>query len=247
MCFLDSGGFVTFGSIVLMIDPVINKAVTFGHLSLLSGILSTCDARMLTQNEAITESVQISHDVFTDSNCKHNPATVDLKSGVENMPELEPSHHAEEMLVVWLHTQLCHMSVLSASQYQVFRLLVQFYSKLSKMFDEICGLIQTRIFERKGIIMTQVLDLLWTHLDSPVDGVSECVLDIFQSCLTLAQLEARQHLNTDGFDCLVKELLAVLLKMRWDVRGRHNLLSVLLAFTDVNSVSKKRLQSVLKW
>ena len=232
-----------FGSTMITLKPVPDKVLTFGQLSLLNGILATCDAKMLIQVAPVSELLQRQQDVVNNSGSWENFPAGDRKCSEKNISELKPAAWEGEILLLWLHRQLCQMSLLTASQYQVFRLLLQYYSKLTKLFNQISSLIDIRIFDLNSSILKQLLDLLWTHLDSPVEGVGECVLDIFRSSLTLAQIEHRHHFSSemsrdmDEFEQLINELLVTLLKMSWQVRGRHNLLSVVLTFTDIKSVS----------
>ena len=237
---------MAFGDVVCDIPSNDSGSLTFGHLALLSGILAVSDAKLLIQRFSSKQLNERS----SKSSIRENYSDYGIKdTGCVSMNSSNsiPGNYCGDFLLSWLHRNICQMSHLAGSQYQAFKQLSLFFSKAMKYLREIHAQTNQRLFGPRGDILKSTLDLIWTHLDSPVDGVNECVLDIFKSCLSLAEAELALIDDESGpekplsgaseLDCLVGELLGVLLKMSWEVRGRHNLVAVLICFTDMMLVS----------
>ena len=88
--------------------------------------------------------------------------------------------------------------------------------------------------------------LIWTHLDSPVDGVNDIVMDVFKSLLSVMKDETVLHESCLGaertpaiitsFDEFLQHTLDVALQLSWHIKGKSRLLATVLAYLDVKQV-----------
>ncbi|BFZ12162.1 hypothetical protein BsWGS_15202 [Bradybaena similaris] len=77
------------------------------------------------------------------------------------------------------------------------------------------------------LLVTNTLACIWPHWDSPVDGVPELVVDIFQHMLRVCQ-----QTGLCDTDDLHAKLMSSLLSLPWHSKARYRPLKVLLAFVD---------------
>mgnify|MGYP001793168136 CR=1 FL=1 len=74
------------------------------------------------------------------------------------------------------------------------------------------------------------MKLIWAHVDSPVEGVSELVTSCLEALLRAASRRKPQFVE------FVERLLAALMSMPWNVKGKIRILTVIVAWVDVPQV-----------
>ena len=105
------------------------------------------------------------------------------------------------------------------------------------------------------------MHLVWTHLDSPVDGVNETVMEVFKILLTCVKAEQNSFKKTIGLEDgdnvgdnaleqkksedneidvgqLIVEIKTKAMQMSWQVKGKHELLAALLPHMDIQEVQR---------
>lgn len=197
------------------------ESLSFGHLSLLNGMMSRADAGFLCTSI--------------------NPST--------------PSP-----LFAWVLTSISHVLQLSQHHFHSFQLLLQWFTKISRLLPQFHDSHNTYVFAGNDHLVNCALNIIWGHLDSPVEGVNECIASCFKSLLAICKEEHFKvscwlmhvilpvcislpyalylfkklpwffHLQHDDpiVGNLSCDLLGRVLSMSWQVKGKHILLSCLL-------------------
>lgn len=148
------------------------------------------------------------------------------------------------MLVSWIFDKLCE-ECSSSHQYHAFQMLLQWYERVGTLLGK-TDIVQ---WLKNAEVKEQTVQLVWTHLDSPVDGVNEFVVDIFRNFLKLRHdINCCACLVKDGKNTstvvdisvnhfmLVEPFINNLSSMSWTVKGKHKLLAVLLDYADAKQV-----------
>ena len=184
------------------------QCLTFGHISLVSGLLSSVTSTLLRQP-------------VSDQPC-----------GALNM---------------WLFEVTCDLCANSEHQFHAFSTLQLWFHKMSALLGDMVGVGLT--FRSDGHVSGRTLQLVWTHLDSPVDGVNDCVIDVLKALIKLQQEEgdlrgkdgetfpAKGGLEEQDSGSVVDLILPQVVNLPWNVRGRYGLLTVLLPHLNIDQVS----------
>ena len=89
--------------------------------------------------------------------------------------------------------------------------------------------------ENREKIEKQSLDLIWLHWDSPVEGVSDTVADIFHIMCQMWHVE--RGLGDQDENALPQRLHQKLISLPWYVKGKYKLIGSLLQFLEFKNVS----------
>ena len=85
-----------------------------------------------------------------------------------------------------------------------------------------------------------ILDCIWLNWDSPVDGVSEYVLEIFRRLLKIWWACVED--GSSNYSSLCQELFERVVSMAWHSRTRYKPLSLLLPYIDCEKVGDGNLR-----
>lgn len=183
---------------------------SFGHMALISGIVSCCTPTLLAQ-------------LVPDST----------------------------VFATWLYEEIISLCSVTQFQYHSFRVLLQWFKKSSRSPNAIAAASTESVYflaTGDSSISQTTMRLIWTHLDSPVDGVNDIVMDIFKSLLSAMReeevvlsescLEAsiKQQAPNDSFEAFLQQTLDAALQLSWHIKGKHRLLAALVAYLDVEQV-----------
>ena len=140
--------------------------------------------------------------------------------------------------------QLCHILLglcKSASKEKSFQILKALYKKASQVvlthFDNDSDSTGStlRCFDEDSFILKETLSLIWVNLESPIEGVRECIWDIFQDLLHLQKLGNQK---TDTVSMLPIRITEDIVKLNWQVKGRYRLASLLIPHVGVEKVTE---------
>ena len=156
------------------------------------------------------------------------------------------SDHSGRTLTLWLFDASCDLCTNSEHQFHAFSTLKQWFQKMGAMLSDMVR--QGLTFRNDGHVTKRSLQLVWTHLDSPVDGVNDCVVDVLKGLIQLQEEEEEEVLKREGGEELrateedeqgsvVGLILPQVVNLPWNVRGRYALLTVLLPYVQLDQVS----------
>ena len=186
------------------------QCLTFGHISLVSGLLSCVSSTLLCQP-------------VSDRSC----------------------------VAMWLFEVTCDLCVNSEHQFHAFSTLQLWFHKTGALLGDVVG--RGLTFRSDGHVTGRTLQLVWTHLDSPADGVNDCVIDVLKTLIKLQQEEGDLR-GKDGESfpapremfpaprehdqgSVVALILPQVVNLPWNVRGRYGLLTILLPHLNMDQVS----------
>ena len=169
--------------------------LTFGHLALLNGLLSSASLQVLCQTTPR----------------EHLPTSA--TEDVASPPVLR--------LLAWLFLSVCDMTKLSQHHFHTFQLMAQWFARLSKLLPQVHALTGAAVFPRGGPLLRRALEVVWSHLDSPVEGVNEFVMACFRSLLRVVndEEEEKEDLELVGtcYYTLLHSLILQLLQPLWRI------------------------------
>ena len=139
---------------------------TFGHLSLLNGLLPCAKPRLLWQ-------------------------------------PVSDSQSEADFMVTWLFCVISDLCEVPEHQHHSFHLLTIWYQRVSKCFPQLHPEIKTSLFGKNSPLVSKTLNFVWTHLESPVEGINESIMEVFRTMVKLHLEEA--HMDSkkafDNVDC----------------------------------------------
>ena len=153
---------------------------------------------------------------------------------------------------MWLFEVTCDFCANSEHQFHAFSTLQLWFHKMGALLGDMVG--RGLTFRSDGRVTDRTLQLVWTHLDSPVDGVNDCVIDMLKALIKLQQEEGDLR-GKDGEmfpaskeqdpGSVVALILPQVVNLPWNVRGRYGLLAVLLPHLNMDQVSVNRFQQII--
>ena len=186
------------------VAPVAPVALSFGQLSLLSGLLSCADVALLS-------------------------AAIPLPpAATPSSPPAAPSPSVAQ----WCFTLITALCDATGEEFHSFKLLVQWFRRVRATSLDV---------PPAAAVAPTTLRLVWTHLDSPVEGVNECALEAFQLLLE-SDATPRDGVRENGDGSarsqrtLPGAVLGKVLQLPWHVKGKHSLLAALLRYISVSQV-----------
>lgn len=156
------------------------------------------------------------------------------------------SDHSGQALNMWLFDVTCDLCTHSEHQFHAFSTLKQWFQKMGALLADMVS--HGLTFRSDGHVTKQTLQLVWTHLDSPVDGVNECVIDVLKGLIQLQQEEEglkgeeqKEVRVTEEVEqgSVVGLILPQVVNLPWNVRGRYALLTVLLPHVPLDQFLKE--------
>ncbi|XP_014778953.1 thyroid adenoma-associated protein homolog [Octopus bimaculoides] len=137
-------------------------------------------------------------------------------------------------LIMRLFFTIYKMCKTISLDYHSFNLLHIWYSRYLRLLPELyiknsSGFSQ----ENREKLESQSLELIWLHWDSPVEGVSETVSNIFHIMCQIWHVE--RSLGSQDGNALPQKLLQRLITLPWYVKGKYKLMSSLLQFLEYNN------------
>lgn len=154
-------------------------------------------------------------------------------------------------MVEWLFHIVVRLCNIPEHQYHSFKLLTSWYQRLTKCFPQLRDHTGRMLFKKNSLIVEKTLALVWTHLDSPVEGVNDSIMEAFRILLELNSLEkslvnptesetvakSEKELKAEGD--FPQEVLTRALTLPWTLKGKHCLIALLVKYTDCTQVSCK--------
>lgn len=129
-------------------------------------------------------------------------------------------HGDQKTIASWMFERIA-MLCESQHQYHAFQLLLQWYNKLAH--------ISNPYLYCSSPMVKATLGLVWTQLDSPVEGVNQATMQVFDLLL--------QALMSDpSYDSFVHDIMDDVMTMSWHVKGKHRLISVLITHQSIGKV-----------
>ncbi len=137
----------------------------------------------------------------------------------------------------WMFSVICDLCK-GQHQYHAFQLIVQWYRKVADILDQV-----EANFNSQSAIVKSTMEVVWTNLDSPVEGVNAAVMEVFDLLLSICEIQksvSQIHIGEDkNLPCadMVDAIMEQVLHMSWHVKGKHRLVATLLKHVNVNQVS----------
>lgn len=153
--------------------------------------------------------------------------------------------HSHGALNMWLFDVIFDLCTSSDHQFHAFSTLKLWFHHMGTRLADMVG--EVLKFCCDGHVVKRTLQLVWTHVDSPVDGVNECVIDVLKGLIKLQQDEVGLK-REDGAEMEVDQgsivalILPQVVTLPWNVRGKYSLLTVLLLHLDLDQVSMNHFQ-----
>ena len=153
-------------------------------------------------------------------------------------------------VIDWLFSHIARLCY-GVQQYQAFQLLLQWYNKVSvyRSSSKCDALFKSTLTP----VVKDTMTLVWTNLDSPVEGVNQLVIEIFSNlinCLkhspdhgTSKDLSKDDHSSgdldqrNDPCQDLVRDVLAQTSNMSWHVKGKHRITGAVISLVPIDEVS----------
>ncbi|KAK7934127.1 hypothetical protein WMY93_005023 [Mugilogobius chulae] len=112
--------------------------------------------------------------------------------------------------------------------YFVFEVLNLWLKKVRENVTEIRKMTKTRLLSDSNNIQQQLIHIIFTNADSPIDGVSESARSAFALLLDLYQMDC--ELCDDAEKTLYSALLQRLTKLPWENKAKYHQLCALLPY-----------------
>ncbi|KAI0220416.1 Thyroid adenoma-associated protein [Lamellibrachia satsuma] len=150
--------------------------------------------------------------------------------------------HSHGALNMWLFDVIFDLCTSSDHQFHAFSTLKLWFHHMGTRLADMVG--EVLKFCCDGHVVKRTLQLVWTHVDSPVDGVNECVIDVLKGLIKLQQDEVGLK-REDGAEMEVDQgsivalILPQVVTLPWNVRGKYSLLTVLLLHLDLDQFLKE--------
>ena len=147
----------------------------------------------------------------------------------------------DEQFAAWLFDKICELCHVTQFQYHSFRLLLQWFGKAQQSLG--CIIAKNSFFtsQTESNVRTKSMQLVWTHLDSPVDGVNEIVIDVFKVLLKILRQEegllSQSQEEKFTVEKFIEETKSLSLQMSWNIKGKHYILASIITEVDVVKVS----------
>ena len=151
-------------------------------------------------------------------------------------------------LGVWMYQKIHLLCSTSDFQFHGFKILVVWFRAMSVTSKQgIIKLFHTHHKEQCEL-KDQILSLIWTHLDSHVEGVNENVIESFEIMLSIWHREITTPLHLEEppsaeglldnkHSSWLNSLVSQILQVSWQVKGKYNLLATVVKYMDFDQVS----------
>ena len=144
----------------------------------------------------------------------------------------------QKIFCLWLFHEIISQCKCGLWQYHTFGSLQLWYKKVLKSKNYVTGDFAENMFKQDIGITESTFQLIWTHMDNPIDGVSEIVFSIYRLFLSLYCDNPSPKVPNKTVPFLEK-ILDNLLQMSWHVKGKHLLIATMLEYIPIRSLFDK--------
>ncbi|XP_030000291.1 thyroid adenoma-associated protein homolog [Sphaeramia orbicularis] len=119
-------------------------------------------------------------------------------------------------------------------QYFAFEVLTLWLKKVKECLADIWKTAGVRLLPDNSSLQQQLIHIIWTNADSPVEGVSELVRSAFALFLDIYQMDCEQCGDTEK--TLYCTLLQRIIKLPWETKAKYHHLCALLPYLGTDRV-----------
>ncbi|XP_040897367.1 thyroid adenoma-associated protein homolog [Toxotes jaculatrix] len=118
--------------------------------------------------------------------------------------------------------------------YFAFEVLTLWLKKVKECLADIWKMTGVRLLPDNGNLQQQLVHIIWTNAESPVEGVSEFVRSAFCLLLDLYKMDCEQLCATEK--TLYFTLLQRIIKLPWEAKAKYHRLCALLPYLGTDKV-----------
>ncbi|XP_056233315.1 thyroid adenoma-associated protein homolog [Seriola aureovittata] len=118
--------------------------------------------------------------------------------------------------------------------YFAFEVLTLWLKKVKECLADIRKMTDVRLLPDNSSMQQQLIHIIWTNAESPVDGVSEFVRSAFCLLLDLYEMDCEQFCDTKK--TLYFTLLQRIIKLPWEAKAKYHRLCALLPYLGTDMV-----------
>ncbi|CAJ1068273.1 thyroid adenoma-associated protein homolog isoform X1 [Xyrichtys novacula] len=118
--------------------------------------------------------------------------------------------------------------------YFAFEVLTLWLKKVKECLADIWEMISAPLLPDDSSLLQELIHIIWTNAESPVEGVSEFVRAAFGLLLDLYEMDCEHFSNTKK--TLYSTLLGRIIKLPWDAKARYHHLCALLPYVGTDKV-----------
>ncbi|KAM7416659.1 hypothetical protein PAMA_018626 [Pampus argenteus] len=115
-----------------------------------------------------------------------------------------------------------------------FEVLTLWLKKVKECLADIWKMTGVRFLPDNSSLQQQLIHIIWTNAESPVEGVSEIVRSAFCLLLDLYEMDCKQFGDTEK--SLYLTLLQQIIKLPWEAKAKYHRLSALLPYLGTDMV-----------
>uniref|UniRef100_A0A3B4GEH6 Thyroid adenoma-associated protein homolog n=1 Tax=Pundamilia nyererei TaxID=303518 RepID=A0A3B4GEH6_9CICH len=112
--------------------------------------------------------------------------------------------------------------------YFAFEVLNLWLKKVKECLADLWKVTRVRLLPDNCTLLQQLIHLIWTNAESPVDGVSETARSAFFLLLDLYEMDCKQFCDTKR--ALYLTLLERIMKLPWEAKAKYHRLCALLPY-----------------
>uniref|UniRef100_UPI0037E75B27 tRNA (32-2'-O)-methyltransferase regulator THADA n=1 Tax=Semicossyphus pulcher TaxID=241346 RepID=UPI0037E75B27 len=121
--------------------------------------------------------------------------------------------------------------------YFAFEVLTLWLKKVKECVADIWKMTGVRLLPDDSSLQQELIDIIWTNAESPVEGVSEFVRTAFSLLLELYEMDCEQFCDTKR--TLYLTLLQRIIKLPWESKAKYHRLCALLPYVGTSMVLDK--------
>ncbi|KAM3611107.1 uncharacterized protein V6R79_013523 [Siganus canaliculatus] len=118
--------------------------------------------------------------------------------------------------------------------YLAFEVLTLWLKKVKECLADLWEMTGVRLLPDNSSLLQELIDLIWTNAESPVEGVSEFMRTAFTLLLEIYDMDCNQF--SDREKLLYFTLLQRIIKLPWEAKARYHRLCALLPFLGTGTV-----------
>uniref|UniRef100_UPI003AAEFBF2 tRNA (32-2'-O)-methyltransferase regulator THADA n=1 Tax=Centroberyx gerrardi TaxID=166262 RepID=UPI003AAEFBF2 len=125
-------------------------------------------------------------------------------------------------------------------QYYAFEVLTLWLKKVKESLADLWKMTGVRLLPDDGSLQQQLIQVIWTNAESPVEGLSEFVRSAFCLLLELYEMDCKQFGDTKK--TLNSTLLQRITKLPWEAKAKYAPLCALLPYLGTDTVLDQYLE-----
>ncbi|TMS04030.1 Thyroid adenoma-associated protein-like protein [Larimichthys crocea] len=118
--------------------------------------------------------------------------------------------------------------------YFAFEVFTLWLKKVKESLADIWKMTGVRLLPDDGSLQQELIHIIWTNAESPVEGVSEFVRSAFSLLLDIYKMDCEQFCDTKKI--LYCTLLQRIIKLPWEAKARYHRLCALLPYLGTDMV-----------